>query len=301
MKAVVTGATGFVGKWLVNELLEQGYYVCAIVRNSLKTPQNWSKSVQIIESDLSRLAELEDVDEADVFFHLAWTGTSGVERANEKIQLANVQYTIDAVRLANRMKCKRFINAGSIMEYEASLCMNDASISPSLGYIYSTAKLTADYMARTVAQSLGVEYLNAIISNIYGVGETSARFLNTTLRKLIAGDTIEMTEGLQLYDFIYVSDAVKQMVLLSRDGQPNHNYYIGNSQQRKLREFVLEMKEIVGSRSLIKFGAIKFDGPMLSYSEFDTKAMMKLGFSPQYIFADGVRKTYNWMRGQEDE
>ena len=113
-----------------------------------------------------------------------------MERANEKIQLANVQYTIDAVRLANRMKCKRFIHAGSIMEYEASLCMNDASISPSLGYIYSTAKLTADYMARTVAQILGVEYLNAIISNIYGVGETSARFLNTTLRKLIAGDTI---------------------------------------------------------------------------------------------------------------
>ena len=54
----------------------------------------------------------------DVFYHLAWSGSAGVNRIDEKLQMHNALWTVDAVRVASELRCRRFIGAGSIMEKE---------------------------------------------------------------------------------------------------------------------------------------------------------------------------------------
>lgn len=305
MKAVVTGASGFVGAWLVNELLSRGDDVTVIVRDEKRLPDDWKNKVHIVAASLEELLELDmdkfQTKKYDIFFHLAWAGTFGTERTNITLQLKNVQAACDAVHLASHLSCRRFVNAGSIMEYEAIQYITKDGSSPGMGNIYSTAKLTADFMAKTIAAKECIDYINVIISNIFGVGEYSTRFLNTTLRKMINGEHIPLTHGNQLYDFIYVSDAVKAIILAGREGKKNTSYYIGNKKQMPLKNFIIKMKDILKSHSSLGFGEIPLKGARLSYCEFDTKALFSLGFQPEITFEQGILLTRDWMVSVEYE
>lgn len=302
MKTIVTGATGFVGRRLVEELLTQGYEVVVVVRSRHKCPTEWNGKVCIAEADVTdRLAveeHLEKFYQGDAFFHLAWSGTSGMERADVALQLKNIQAACDMVDIAAKAGCKTFVNAGSIMEYEVLHHIIKDNGQMGLGNIYSTAKLTADTMAKMIAAKSGINYINVIISNIYGAGERSERFFNSTLKKMLRNEDIPLTHGKQLYDFIYVTDAVKEIILASELGMPNESYYIGNSEPKPLKEFVLEMKETVQSKSKLDFGKVPLNGVPLDYSYFDTGRIEKLGFVPKVSFSQGIRYTADWMMGE---
>lgn len=62
----------------------------------------------------------------------------------------NVRYVCDAIALAKKLGCSRFINSGSIMEYEAYQYLKEDKAAPGMGYIYSTAKLTGDFLPEYV-------------------------------------------------------------------------------------------------------------------------------------------------------
>lgn len=299
MKAIVTGATGFVGKWLVDKLLEQKNDVAVIVRDRKRIPQKWEPYVSIVEASLDSYENLNKSSfpwkAADIFFHFAWAGTAGMERSDVALQLQNVRASCEAVKFASAMGCRRFINAGSIMEYEAMNGIPSDDANPSPGCIYSTAKLTADFMAKTIAASEHISYINVIISNIYGAGEASPRFLNTTLKKMLKGEEIPLTKGTQMYDFIYVTDAVNAMIEIAKRGEDNSSYYIGNSKQRQLKDFILEMKDVLCSESRLLFGEIPMSGTALTYQEFDTTRLERMGIAPEITFARGIELTRDWI------
>ncbi len=303
MEAIVTGATGFVGRWLVNELVNQNDHVTIIARHKELVPEDWKGNVYVIEASLERLASLEKSnfpkETYDIFFHFAWDGISGMERSDVQRQIKNIQYTCDAVALSSMLHCSRFVNAGSIMEYEAMYDVLAEGARPQMGYMYSTAKLAADFMAKTLAAKEGLTYINAVISNIYGAGENSARFINSTLRKMLRHEDIPLTHGEQLYDFIYVSDAARAIILVGKEGEGYTSYYIGNPKQKHLKEFVLEMREVLGSKSALLFGQIPYPSKGLPYCELDTYSLGRLGFQPEIGFARGIKLTKEWIIGRE--
>lgn len=299
MRVIVTGATGFIGKWLVDELLYQKDEVLVIARNVQCIPERWKNKLYIMEMPLQDLTKLKTVDfpweEADIFFHLSWDGTAGDHRADIPLQLLNIMNTCNAVELAGKLKCKRFINTGSVMEYEAMQYIPLENAKPGKGYIYSTAKLAADFIAKIMAINGQMEYINAVISNIYGPGERSERFINSTVRKMLNNEKIPLTHGMQLYDFIYITDAVKEMVLAGKNGEKNSVYYIGNEEPRTLKYFILQMKEILHSDSELLFGRIPYQSAMLTYKEFDTKKISQLGFRPEVPFEQGIALLQKWI------
>lgn len=300
-KAVVTGANGFLGNALCTFLSEKGIEVIAVVRDEkddtavLGTLDN----VRIVYADLSEFRSLADKisdRDIDVFYHLAWIGTAGPLRGDYDVQLKNVRYACDTVMACSELGCGRFVFASSIMEYEiAALMETDAA--PGINTLYSSAKISADYMARTIAASLGIDYIRAVISNIYGPGEISPRLINTSLRKLLKGERCAFTEGKQLYDFIYIDDAAGAFEAIGRCGKANKTYYIGSSKPRKLRDYLCEMRDQVSESIEIGLGEIPFAGVTLGYDEFDINAVADdTGFVPSVSFAEGIRRTIAWIK-----
>lgn len=301
-KAVVTGANGFVGTALCKELSAQGISVIAIIRNkeeNIAAIENLPK-LTIVYSDLSEFRNLADKvsdRDIDVFYHLAWVGSAGPLRGDSDVQMNNVRYTCDTVKACADMNCKRFVFASSIMEYEIEAVMaTDAT--PGINTLYSSAKVAADYMARTVAGSVGVEYIRAVISNIYGPGELSPRLVNTSIRKLLTGEYCTFSAGEQLYDFIYVDDSAKTFVAIGDKGVNNRTYYIGSQNPKPLKEFLCELRNQVDPSIEIGLGEIPFNGVSLSYKEFDINAVKNdTGFVPKVSFDEGIRRTVEWIRG----
>lgn len=301
-KAIVTGANGFVGTALCRELSARGVQVIAVVRNEDEVISDivHLDGLRIVYCDLAQFYRLSDIildRDVDVLYHLAWIGSAGPLRGNVDIQLENVRYACDTVKACAAMNCRRFVFASSIMEYEIDAIMKEDN-TPPINTLYCSAKVAADYMSRTVAGSLGVQYIRGVISNIYGPGEKSPRLINSSLRKLLNGEKCAFSAGEQMYDFIFIDDAAKAFVAIGDSGVPNKTYYIGSQNPRKLKEFLIEMKNQVDPAIAIGLGEIPFSGVSLSYTEFDIRAIKNdTGFVPEIDFEEGIGRTIDWIKG----
>lgn len=300
-KAIVTGANGFIGKTLIKALLERNYEIVALdIRfDDVLLNNNSVICVNVLNKVVADLKDEIPQNEYDCFFHLAWAGTSGPARADYEMQLNNVKIACDYIQLCKSIGCKRVIYASSINEMETYEYLQSDDIEPSGGYIYGTGKLAAHLMGETVAKMNGVEFIPVIITNIYGVGEKSARMVYTSINKLIHKEHCSFTAGYQTYDFIYITDAINSIIEVSEKGKAFNRYYIGSGEPKPLREFLIEMKDIVDPEAEIGLGDIPFKGIDISYSQFDLKKVEKdTGYRNKISFAEGIKMTADYIRAE---
>ena len=298
-RAIVTGANGFIGSNVIKYLVSQNVEVLALCRaghdnnipdSSLITKCNFELT------DIYGIRKEVPQKEYDVFFHFAWQGCSGSARADTKLQLQNAQWTVEALETAHILGCKRFVCAGSIMEHETMAAAYTQGNMPGLSYIYGGGKLIAHVMCMSVAAKLGIELVWASITNAYGAGELSPRMVNTTIRKCINGECPQFTAGTQNYDFVYIDDVARAFYMIAENGKPFHEYRIGSSNARPLKEFLLEMKGAIAENLDFIFGDVPFTGINLPLESFSCKETeMDTGFKAEISFADGCRKTRDWL------
>lgn len=300
-KAIVTGANGFIGKTLMNALLEKKYEVVAIDNRFDEVILNNSAvtCVNVTNREVMELKDMIPSAHYDCFFHLAWAGTSGPMRADYVVQLNNVKLACDYILLCKEIGCKRVVYASSINEMETYEYLQSDDVEPVGGYIYGTGKLAAHLMGETVAKLNGVEFIPVIITNIYGVGEKSARMVYTAINNLVHKEHCSFTAGYQTYDFIYITDAINSIIAVSEKGKAFNRYYIGSGEPKPLREFLIEMKNIVDPDAEIGLGDIPFKGVDISYSQFDVKKVERdTGYKNEVSFAEGIKLTTDYIRGE---
>lgn len=297
-KAVITGANGFVGSALTNELIKCGIEVIALDMEGHCDNLPNSELVTFYPFSLDGVEDIRSElvkENADIFFHFAWAGSAGAARADVSLQLNNAQWTIDCLRLAKDIGCQRFVNAGSIMELETYKAVFKAGNKPGLGYIYGSGKLVAHAMCKSVAADIGIDLIWAMITNAYGVGEKSPRMVNTTIQKCIRGEEPQFTAGTQNYDFVYIDDVARAFRLIGENGKPFCEYLIGSCNAKPLKEFLLEMKEAIAPELNFIFGDIPFTGVDLPLVDFDcSKTEKDTGFRAEISFAEGCRRTRDW-------
>lgn len=292
-KVVITGANGFVGSNLTKSFAADGYKVIAVVKNESSDISSIKDidGVEIVYCELDEIEKLPEIIQEDVshFLHFAWQSSAGADRGNPLIQFNNVENACKSVKAAKQLGCERYIFAGSIMAYEAKEYILNDYACPTPAYIYSTAKLSAEMAVKTIAAEQGIEFIDVVISNIFGVGEKSARFLNATIRKILAGEELNLTSCEQLYDFIYVTDAADAIKTAALKGENLCSYYIGNEEQYPLKSFILEAINAINPGIKANFGAIPFKGTYYNYHNvIDTSKLTELGFKPKISFKEGV-------------
>ena len=300
--AVVTGANGFVGSAVVKELLSNNYKVYAVVRNNHADRLSDLDNVEIVNCELSDIDRLPEqiTEKCDVFYHFAWSGSAGKDRANTRLQLDNVQWSVESIRAAKKLGCSRFVFAGSIVEKECLAAAYTGGNRPGLGYIYGGGKVAAHILCSSVAAAEGIDLLWGEITNAYGVGEVSPRLVNSTIRKCIAGVSPEFTAGTQNYDFVYIDDVARAFRLIGENGKPFTSYVIGSSAAKPLKEFLIEMKDAIAPELPFKFGDVPFTGIDLPLSDFDCrKTEEDTGFKAGISFAEGCRRTFEWWKERE--
>lgn len=294
-KAIVTGANGFVGAALCKCLITHGVKVIAVVR---------SKS-----SDISAIAELDIMiiycDTASIkrlpffmadrdiyyFYHIAWDGVSGEKRGNIDLQISNIAASVNAVKVAKELGCKRFIGIGTTAEKDViSYCDEDGSI-PNRFSHYGTAKITSRFFTKAECNNIGLEHIWATLSNLYGEGDYSNNFVNFALDVFLNGKPADFTNGMQFYDFTHINDAVEGIYLCGERGLNNYNYYIGSGNPRRLREYITCIRDAVCPEAFINFGAVPYRGTEKSLEEYSIKkAVDTMGYKPSLSFEEGIRK-----------
>ena len=297
---IITGADGFVGSYTVNYFLDQGVTVLALDMGEKPSRLTNRPGLTYRKCDISDAAALEAAAQPgiyDTFIHFAWAGSAGPARVDYNLQLQNALNTVECLKTAKKLGCKRFVCAGSIMEKEVEAAVHDQGSRPGMGYIYGMGKHIAHCLCKSVAADQGIELLWPMITNAYGAGELSPRFVNTTIRKIIKGEPLQFTSGTQSYDFVYVTDVAKAFYLIAKNGKPFCEYMIGSSTARPLKEFIIEMVRSLAPDRQPIFGDIPFTGTNMPLSTFDcTDTERDCGFRAQVSFAAGTKMTMDWLK-----
>lgn len=299
-RVVITGADGFVGSYTVAYFLKEGCEVLALDMGATPRRLKETQGLSYMQCDISDTSAMLDKiphDAYDAFVHFAWAGSAGPARVDYNLQMRNALNTVECMKAAKKLGCTRFVCAGSIMEYEVEAAIHAQGSKPGMGYIYGMGKHIAHCMCKSVAADIGIELLWPMITNAYGVGELSPRFVNTTLRKIINGEKLEFTAGTQNYDFVYVSDVAKAFYLIAKNGRPFCEYMIGSGDAKPLRDFILEMVGECSPGTVPNFGDVPFTGTNMPLSIFSIEDTKKdCGFVPEVSFAKGTHMTMDWLK-----
>ena len=297
---IITGADGFVGSYTAECFMQNGMNVLALDIGETARRLRETEGLTYMQCDISDpVAMLGKIPHGvyDTFIHFAWAGSAGSARVDYNLQMQNALNTVECMKAAKALGCTRFVCAGSIMEYEVEAAIHSQSSKPGMGYIYGMGKHIAHCMCKSVAVKIGIELVWPMITNAYGVGELSPRFVNTTLRKIINGEPLQFTAATQNYDFVYVTDVAKAFYLIARNGKPYCEYMIGSSAARPLKEFILEMQRECAPDAVPIFGDVPFTGTNMPLSTFDTSDTEKdCGFKAEVSFAEGTRMTMDWLK-----
>ena len=296
-RAVITGATGAIGSAIIKELNDNNIEVLVLCRPDSGRIKNIPQNdlVKIRYCDLGNLYSFDGIDDSsfDTFYHLAWEGTSGPSRDDMYLQNRNVKYALDAVGLAKRLGCKRFIGVGSQAEYgcvEGKL-RPDTPVNPTMGY--GIAKLTAGLMTRQYAHQLEMEHIWVRVLSIYGPNDGPNSLVMSTIRKLQNGETPQLTKCDQLWDYLYSEDAARAFRLLSEKGVDGKTYVLGSGQARPLRQYVEEIRDLVSPGAELNFGAISYYPHQVMHLEADISELTKdTGFMPQTSFNEGLQQLF---------
>lgn len=291
---ILTGCTGGIGVALVNECVRRGMEVWAVCRPQsariAHLPQ--SASVHVVECDIADYASLHGAGiAADAFVHLAWEKTFGAGRDDLDCQLKNVQYTLDAVRLARACGCKVFVGAGSQAEYgiKSEPLRGDTPVDPQSGY--GIAKYAAGKFSRNLCAQYGIRHCWVRILSAFGLRDGKNTLISYLLDTLLSGGTPELTPCGQVWDYLYFTDAAKAFASVLEKGRDGAVYPLGSGMPRKLKEYVCALRDLAAPQAELKFGAKEYypHQPMVLAADI-SELTADTGWAPEMSFEDGIRE-----------
>lgn len=293
---IVTGANGFIGSQLIKKLIASDINVVAIDINFLQSRLPESSLITRIETTVdTSLVDKIPTGRYDAFYHLAWRGVNGIEKADLKVQLANIQMAIDCATICKQLNVSKLLCAGTVAE-NAVFSLPHLSVTNG-SMIYGVAKHSCHLMLETYCKKIGLSLVWMQFSNIYGVGNNTGNLVSYTLSQLLANNDATFGPAMQPYDFIYVEDLLEAIVRLGVTETTESTYFIGSGKPRILKDYLIRIGEIVGLPGKVRIGERPDDGIRYSVEMFDTRPLQKaIGDYVLTDFDGGIAKAISWLK-----
>jgi UDP-glucose 4-epimerase len=308
VKALVTGAAGFIGSTLTERLLRDGadvvgidcfvdYYAREVKERNLATsiahPRFRFIESRIQDADLTKLVG----DRTHVFHAAAQAGVRKSWGREFSIYTThNVEATQVLLEACRDCRLERFVYSSSSSVYGDAVDMpmrEDAlpqPVSP-----YGVTKLAAEQLCYLYHVNYGLPTVSLRYFTVYGPRQRPDMGFHKFLLATMRGEPISVFgDGLQTRDFTFVADAVSATAAAGTRGVAGRVYNIGGGSRVTLTE-VLEMIGRVSGRSpIIKSDPVQKGDMRHTYAD-TSSARADLGFSPTVTLEEGLAAEYKWL------
>jgi UDP-glucose 4-epimerase len=291
-KVLVTGASGFLGSHLCRHLRESGAEVFGVSRSS--EPQesfcnHWRRA------DMGDLASVEEVFRAaqpEVIYHLSGHGVGSPDLENVLPTFRNdLLTTVNALTVAARKGVRRFIMAASLEEPQPG------AADPIPSSPYAAAKWASGSYARMFHRLYSTPIVIMRPMMAYGPGQRAHKLIPYVTRALLQGQAPKLSSGNRGADWVYVDDVMDGMLAAAE--KPDIEgcaLDLGSGELVSIRDLVLQLVEIVGTKVMPEFGALP-DRPMEKVRVANSAGTYeKLGWRPQTSLRGGLERTVEWYR-----
>ncbi len=303
MRCLVTGASGFLGSHLTRELLREGHEVLAVVRPGKEHSrlQTIASQVTFAYADLAIISKIsvEMLEfQPEVVFHLAWWGGNSRKFVNDPAAIyENIPGTLELVRLAYEANCKTLIFFGSAVEYgtyQIPVRETDAVVPQNL---YGISKYASMLLVQALCVQWNMRFCGIRPFWTYGPMDDDLRMIPSVIQQLLAGKRPKVTAGEQLWDFLYVDDAVKALTLLLENNDAEGIFNLGSGEPRKLKDVVAMIRDTIDPSLAIGFGEIPYAVDQVMHLEADiSRLRAATGWEPKVSLEEGLRRTVEWYK-----
>ena len=310
-RVFVTGATGIVGAWLVKDLLAQGAYVVALVRDADPQSELYRSGdiqrISVVNGALEDFWTLEraiNEHEADAVFHLgAQTIVGTAHRFPLPTFEANIRGTYNLLEACRPHKdmVHQVVIASSDKAYGEQPNLPYTEDVPLTGrHPYEVSKSCADLIAQAYYHTYGLLVAIARCGNVYGGGDLNwSRIVPGTVRSFLRGERpIIRSDGTYVRDYIYVKDVVRAYMRLGECLDNSRVYGEAFNFSTESPMSVLELVAVI--QGLMGCEHIEPDIQNCAEGEIQiqylsaAKARTILGWQPDYSLEAGLRETIEW-------
>jgi len=290
---VITGASGFIGKYLSARLLKSGHaLILCSHRQSLQRLFPQAKNIRL---DLGQESQLKKLPAQDVeaLVHLASFVPPSVNRDTidnaRKSLKVNIQGTLNVLEYVRRHRINKMIFASTISVYGETLCPPDEGDPAYPTSFYGLSKLAAEMLCEKYRRDYGIDCFSLRLGSVYGAGQVPNIVIPKFIRTTLLGQPIVIWgEGRKRVDFIYVKDVVNAILCALKSKSPGV-YNIGSGKPASILELARHVKTVFSESGR----AIIFDKDKPEDTGgvwFDiSKAKKELGFLPKYSLIDGLK------------
>jgi UDP-glucose 4-epimerase len=299
MNFLITGAAGFLGSHLANQLAREGHMVRGLDDLSTGDPQVLDPDVHFTRGDVNDRPKLWTLlQEVDCVYHLA-ARISVPESIlyPREYNLANVGGTVSLMEALRDVGIRRVVLASSGAIYgDQDLQPLSEGQTPHPASPYAVSKLAAEYYVSTIGKLWGIETVSLRIFNAYGPGQhipaSHPPVVSYFLRQAVRSGTLVVHgDGNQTRDYVYVDDVVSAMVAAAT--APNVNglvINVGSGVETSLRGLTKMMLEVTGSQANIVFNSQTSAGVSRLCADL-ALAGQKLNYKPAIRLEEGLRLT----------
>ncbi|MGY4429459.1 UDP-glucose 4-epimerase [Bradyrhizobium sp. F1.13.1] len=298
MRIFVTGASGFLGSYLVADLVARGHDVAVLLRPA-SSPWRLREAydrLHVIQGSLENLDGPRGPLGAfapEAVVHMAWRGVAGADR-NSPAQAANVTDTVGLAELAAEAGAKIFVGAGSQAEYgryERAIREEDVARPTTL---YGMAKLAAGSMAMRLCEERGLRAAWLRIFSTYGPTDADYWLIPSMIRNLRSGQHMALTACEQRWGFLHARDAATAFRMAVTHEAASGIFNVGNPDAPPLRETVTRLRDLVDPGATLGFGELAYRPDQVMVLAADVSRLLALGWKPEVPLDEGLRETVNW-------
>lgn len=303
MKILVTGASGFIGKSLVTELLSQGHSVCA----GLRTPISGAKSVVVGDIDGSTNWD-EALEGMDAVIHLAARVHILTEYSKTPLaefRKVNVEGTRQLAESAAKVGIKRFLLVSSIGVNGSHTILPYTELdSPNPKGTYGFSKFEAEQALHKVSAETGMELVIVRPPLVYGTG-VKGNFAQM-IKVLAYGLPLPLASVKNLRSLIYVENLVDALILCAtHPAAAGQTYLVSDGQDISIPDLLRKLSSAMGRSTwlfICPLALMRLVGRLLGKSDQidklvgslqvdSSKIRHELGWKPPFTLDEGLKAT----------
>ena len=262
MKILLTGATGFLGSHIAESLYASGFELLLTRRKSsvLDKCITFAKNVDWIFTEDDNWIDKAIEFKPDILIHAAWNGVENNKRDDWEVQLSNIDFQYQLLKITKGANVKKVISLGSQAEYGQfnEKVTEEYKVNP-IGS-YAVVKLAClEYLKSFCTDNLNEWYWLRVFS-VIGKNDNPNWLIPSVINKLNKYEAIDLTLGDQCYDYMYVNDFCDRLLKVIYSTKNKSGVYnVCTGKPTKINELLVVIANRLNKPlELLKFGALSY-------------------------------------------
>lgn len=273
-KIFITGATGFIGRWLLRELVAQGHYVLA-----LKRPTSSMAHLEGVADKVEWLTQQNGWKDTVLNFHpetvynLAWQGVAADGRNSYEKQVENLHLQQTILDIARLSGAKKIVGMGSQAEYGRFDCKIDESHEAHPSTAYGACKLAAKDVMEAFCSQYGMDWYWFRLFTCFGPGEDEHWLIPSLIHNILQQPSMDLTPGEQQMCYLYVGEVARALAATATRDAPSGVYNICSDNPITLRKLVEGIRNRINPNFSLHFGALPYRKGQSMFMQGDTQLL----------------------------